>query len=63
MAKKKQEEVGIFDVDHKVLAGHFGKTRENMLVAKKRYFAGEKSMWEIYCKAYQWDMLKEKLER
>ena len=46
------------DLDHKVVAIHFGKTYEAMRKQKRRYEAGESNLWEVYVKAYTYDSLQ-----
>lgn len=49
----------IYEQNHIEIAKHFGKTVKNLLMAKRRYQQGKKSIWPIYCKAYLFDKIKE----
>ncbi len=44
------------DIDHKILAPHFGKTNEAMRKLKRRYEQGLESLWVVYVKAYNHDI-------
>jgi len=45
------------DIDHKILAKHFGNTIQAMHYLKKRYKEGNKNQWKLYVKAYNYDNL------
>lgn len=43
------------EIDHKVLAKHFGHSIQAMWKLKRRYNTKESYKWEIYVKAYNFD--------
>ncbi len=45
------------DIDHKILAKHFGNTIQAMHYLKKRYREGYENQWKLYVKAYNYDNL------
>ena len=45
------------NIDHKVLARHFDMTNEAFRQLKERYKQGFGSKWEMYVKAYNYDMI------
>ena len=55
-------EDSIYGVDSLLVAEKFGKHRNTMWDAKKRYTEGKKSMWKFYCMSYQWTLLCERAE-
>ena len=61
MAKKRKETENIYEIDHNIIAKHFKMTSETFRMRKKAWKEGKKSIWVIYCKAYQRDKLWEQI--
>jgi hypothetical protein len=44
------------DIDYKILAKHFGRTRQSMHLLKSKWKKSQPSLWEVYVKAYYYDI-------
>ena len=50
------------NIDHKILAKHFGNTIQGMWRLKDKYKKTKTGLWAIYVKAYNWDLFAKGLE-
>ncbi len=50
-----RKQIQNINIDHKILASHFGTTNENMRVHKKKHEENKGGQWLIYVKAYNFD--------
>lgn len=46
------------NIDHKIIAKHFKKSIQAMWKLKNRYKSKESNLWEVYIKAYNYDLLQ-----
>lgn len=45
----------MYEIDHKKIAKHFGKTTEAMRRLKRAYESADSKLWTVYVRAYYFD--------